>query len=61
METILVILFIFALQYGKLYSCMLKQVEFLPRIRINVLQPPVPFSKIYDFTEVRSFNNFDSC
>ena len=60
MKTILFILFIFAFAYCKLHRCMLKQVEFLPRIRINVLQPPVSLPKIYDFPEVRSFNNFDS-
>jgi len=42
-------LFIFALNLGKPYSCILKQVEFLPTIRKNVLQPPVHLSKIYDF------------
>ena len=50
MEIILFILFLCALDYGKLYSSMLKQVEFLPRIRKNVLQPPVPLSKIYAFS-----------
>jgi len=40
---------------------MLKQVEFLPRIRINVLQTPIPLSKIYDFPAVCSFKNVYSC